>query len=489
MKRTVLILAVLAAFAFFGNTLGLSQQSGVTNIAGGRGGNEFSDPEPAAGTRVTEVRIRAGDTIDALQMVYAPASGPGFTADQHGKMGGRLNIFRLDPDEYIVGLAGRHGDTIDSLRIITNKKTSPTYGGGGGSRNFQMEVPGGTQAIGFIGRSGDTVDAIGLVYAPLPRRRSGYGDQGITGQYLQTQVFGGRGGRIFSDQDVPAGVRVAEIRISAGDTIDSLQMVYLLPNGRTVEGTRHGGSGGRLRVFPLEGDEYVIGLSGRSGDTIDSLRIVTNRKTSPTYGGSGGSRNFQVEVPNGNQAIGFAGRSGDTVDAIGLTYTALPVRRGGGGGGMYGGGQGSAGQYEQTQISGGRGGQPFSDQDIPAGARIAQIRISAGDTIDSLQMVYLLPDGRTVQGQRHGGSGGRLNIFQLDQGEYVIGIFGRFGATIDSLGIQTNRRASPIYGGGGGSRDFRVNVPSGTQAVGFAGRAGSTIDAIGLTYARMATRR
>jgi hypothetical protein len=496
MQRIMLVLVAMATLIFFGNTLGLSQQSGATNIAGGRSGDEFSDPVPATGTRVVEVRIRAGDTIDALQMVYAPASGPGFMAGQHGANGGRLNIFRLDPDEYIIGLSGRHGDTIDLLRIITNKKTSPTFGGRGGNRDFQIEVPNGTQAIGFTGRSGDTVDAIGLVYAPLPRRSGRgfgglFGDQGISGPYQETRLFGGRGGRPFSDQDIPAGTQISEVRISAGDTIDSLQMIYVLPNGRTVEGERYGGSGGRQRVFRLDPDEYITGLSGRSGTTIDSLRIITNKRTSPTFGGRGGSRDFQVEVPAGNQAIGFTGRAGDTIDAIGLTYTQLPRRRGGGGfgGGVVGGGQGNAGQYEQAEIYGGRGGRPFSDQDIPAGARITEIRISAGDTIDSLQMVYVLPNGRTVEGERHGGSGGRPATFRLNPGEYVIGIFGRHGDTIDSFGIQTNRRSSPIYGGRGGSRDFRINVPSGTEAIGFAGRAGDTVDAIGLTFTRMGVRR
>jgi hypothetical protein len=108
-------------------------------------------------------------------MVYALAVGSGFMGDQHGGSGGRLSVFSLDPDEYITGISGRYGDTIDSLRIQTNKRASQLYGGGGGNRDYRLEVPRDTQAVGFVGRSGNLVDAIGLIYVPIQRRRGLFG--------------------------------------------------------------------------------------------------------------------------------------------------------------------------------------------------------------------------------------------------------------------------------------------------------------------------
>lgn len=175
MRRAVLFGMVVAAACIFGTALGLSQQSGSTNFMGGPGGREFSDPEPSAGARVTEVRIRSSDAIDAVQMVYALAVGSGFMGDQHGGSGGRFSVFSLDPDEYITGISGRYGDTIDSLRIQTNKRASQLYGGGGGNRDYRLEVPRDTEAVGFVGRSGNLVDAIGLIYAPIQRRRGLFG--------------------------------------------------------------------------------------------------------------------------------------------------------------------------------------------------------------------------------------------------------------------------------------------------------------------------
>ncbi len=295
-----------------------------------------------------------------------------------------------------------------------------------------------------------------------------------------TQIFGGRGGDEFTDFSPPAGSRVVEVRIYAGDTIDSLQMIYSLPDGRTTAGSKHGGRGGNPNTFRLDADEYITGISGRFGNTVDSLRFHTNRRTSPNYGGRGGSQDYRAEVPSGYQAMGFKGRAGNTIDAIGLVYS--PASRSSRSSNVM-----SPSGGNQTTLAGGRGGNPFSDRP-PQGARLAEIRVRAGDAIDAIQAIYVTQDGRIQDGQRHGGGGGRENIFRLDSGEYVVGLSGRFGKTVDSLRIETNRRSSPLYGGRGGSQDYRIDVPAGTLAIGFVGRSGKTLDAVGLNYDTLSSR-
>jgi len=315
MRRAAWIGAVIVAVLLCTEMPGRSQQVGATPIFGGRGGSDFTDLQPAVGTRVIEVRIWSGDRIDSVQLVYAAPNAGESLGVRHGGSGGRMSPLRLQADEYITGISGRYGDNIDSMRIHTNRRVSPLYGGRGGDRDYAVQVPSGMQAVGFAGRTGDLVDAIGLIYVPIPRQREQ--------RFPQTQLAGGRGGRAFSDQDIPVNARVAEVRIQSGDLIDSVQLIYVLPDGRYVDGVRHGGRSGRASSFRLDRDEYIIGIFGRCGDNIDSLAIQTNKRSSPIFGGRGGNRDYRLTVPSGNQALGFAGRAGSYLDAIGLTYTRI----------------------------------------------------------------------------------------------------------------------------------------------------------------------
>jgi hypothetical protein len=283
-----------------------------------------------------------------------------------------------------------------------------------------------------------------------------------------TIVAGGSGGNAFSDNEFRSGGRILEIRVFAGQWIDGIQIVYELADGQIVTGSRHGGSGGRQNSFRLDPDEYITGISGRYGERVDSFQIRTNRRTSPMFGGSGGNRDYLIEVPYGEQGVGFTGRSGIYLDAIGLLSMRVNLR-----------------QTTESTIYGGRGGSAFSDKDIPQGARISEIRIQAGNGIDGIQAIYTLRDGRTQEGPYHGGRGGRRNVFRLDSDEYVIALSGRYGINVDSIAIQTNKRTSPVYGGGGGDRDFKIEVPSGFMGTAFCGRSGEMIDAIGLVYERI----
>jgi hypothetical protein len=89
---------------------------------------------------------------------------PGSPLDLHGGAG-----FNLDPDEYLIGISGTFGDHINSIMFYTNKRTSPTYGGSGGTDTFSYTAPTGQRIVGFFGRAGDNLDAIGVLYAPIEK--------------------------------------------------------------------------------------------------------------------------------------------------------------------------------------------------------------------------------------------------------------------------------------------------------------------------------
>ena len=75
--------------------------------------------------------------------------------------------FELDRDEYIIGIAGRYGARIDSIRFYTSKKNSAVFGGGGGAVEFGYTAPAGQKIVAFFGRASDNLDAIGVMYAPI----------------------------------------------------------------------------------------------------------------------------------------------------------------------------------------------------------------------------------------------------------------------------------------------------------------------------------
>jgi hypothetical protein len=321
MKKRILIAGLISIVAVMcGATWAVAQQARVTEIAGGPGGVAFLDQEPPQGARVIEVQVHSGVNVDSVQLVYMLNDGRTVMGPQHGGEGGGLNVFHLDADEYLTGISGRSGIYIDSIRFLTNKRTSPTFGGGGGNRDFEVDIPANAQATGFVGRAGSYLDAIGLTFIPLRHRP--FSDVAVVQQQGQTSLAGGSGGNEFID-DAPPGSRIVEVLVRGGNFVDSVQMIYDLPGGRLQEAARHGGSGGSAGSFRLEPGEYITGLSGRCGNQVDSLRIHTNRRTSKLFGGGGGEREFRIDVPDGSQATGFSGRSGLYVDAISLTYARL----------------------------------------------------------------------------------------------------------------------------------------------------------------------
>jgi hypothetical protein len=144
--------------------------------------------------------------------------------------------------------------------------------------------------------------------------------------YAELGPSGGSGGRAFSDlaeieslQGTP--FRVAEVRVSHGKSVDSVQMVLQIFGAQSTERPlkKHGGDGGTIAVLRLGEDECIIGISGKYGRVVDSLRVHTNLRPSPiTYGGKGGDAEFNYWAPTGTEIIGFYGREGRIVDAIGV---------------------------------------------------------------------------------------------------------------------------------------------------------------------------
>ncbi|MBI5256544.1 MAG: hypothetical protein HY855_08600 [Burkholderiales bacterium] len=138
------------------------QAGGLTVMgpSGGFRGREFSECT-LAGTgeprTITELRVRAGAFVDAIQLVYSDGS----TSPWHGGRGGTLHTMVLAPDERIVVIGGKYGDFIDSLYVRTSKGRSQVFGGRGGKAVFHYAAPPGMWLHGVWGLAGRHVQALG----------------------------------------------------------------------------------------------------------------------------------------------------------------------------------------------------------------------------------------------------------------------------------------------------------------------------------------
>ena len=129
---------------------------------------------------------------------------------------------------------------------------------------------------------------------------------------------GGNGGREFIDYAAPVGAMLREIRINAGFYVDGIQLVYSDADGVLVEMPHIGGKGGLHHTLTLDADEYVTGVSGRCGRYIDSIRIQTNKRSTDSFGGSGGGEEYHYEAAANGEIVGFVGRADWYVDQLGV---------------------------------------------------------------------------------------------------------------------------------------------------------------------------
>ena len=119
----------------------------------------------------------------------------------------------------------------------------------------------------------------------------------VAQQATATEVVGGPGGNAFLDPEPEPGARVVEVQVHSGEYVDSVQLVYMLSDGRTVMGPQHGGPGGQLSVFHLDADEYLTGASGRAGAYIDSIQFQTNKQNLPHVRRERGKPRFPRRCP------------------------------------------------------------------------------------------------------------------------------------------------------------------------------------------------
>lgn len=130
---------------------------------------------------------------------------------------------------------------------------------------------------------------------------------------------GGNGGKPFEAYAIPEGARLTAFHIFAEWVVNAIQFEYARADGSTGSNPPIGGLGGEHHVFYLDEDEYLTGISGKSGWYVDSIRLHTNKRESPLFGGASGEREYAFNAPTGHEIAGLFGRSDWYIDALGVT--------------------------------------------------------------------------------------------------------------------------------------------------------------------------
>lgn len=188
--------------------------------AGGNGGKPFEHYEVPTGTRLTAIHVFTEWVVNAIQIEYAGANGASEGRPPIGGLGGEHHVFYLDEDEYLTGISGRAGWYIDSIRFHTNKRQSPTFGGGGGDREYTFEAPERHEVVGFFGRSEWYIDSLGVYVRPRVEAETVAADQMLEEADDEAESWMELTGE---GQALPASVVVKREVVASNEALEELE--------------------------------------------------------------------------------------------------------------------------------------------------------------------------------------------------------------------------------------------------------------------------
>ena len=125
------------------------------------------------------------------------------------------------------------------------------------------------------------------------------------------------GGGEFADKELPKDARVIGVKVRHGLLVDGVELLYKTSDNKNGSLGWHGGFGGDADSFLLDEDEYLIGISGRTGDNVDSICFITNKRSSRIFGRNGGDKAYEFKWL-GEEIVGFHGHSGQYIGQIGV---------------------------------------------------------------------------------------------------------------------------------------------------------------------------
>ncbi|RIB10931.1 hypothetical protein C2G38_2204818 [Gigaspora rosea] len=119
---------------------------------------------------------------------------------------------------------------------------------------------------------------------------------------------------------------VKQIKIRHGNCIDAIQFFYkVTTNDKTysIDGNKHGGSGGKGTIIKFEDGEYILAISGQYGNNLDRLKFINYIPSKKhvrlcTISGKHDSTLFDISPATGTVYACFFGKSNNLITNIGM---------------------------------------------------------------------------------------------------------------------------------------------------------------------------
>ncbi|KAB5589822.1 hypothetical protein CTheo_6746 [Ceratobasidium theobromae] len=270
------------------------------------------------------------------------------------------------------------------------------------------------------------------------------------------------------DDDPRALGPVSSVSICSGRMVDGLKLKY-------IDGTQSNqhGKGGKAHDFLLDSGEHItevlVWMGIESGISwIYGIQFITTRgKVSRHYGGSQGQPT--VLRSKGGVLVGLRSTTREHPELRGYRLTGIQaiwrhdiIR--------------AAPKQDDifSDYIGSELGAPFNDRVLIGNSRsmnISAVEIGSGTSIDYIRLTYdsdQTGEATSCQTMYHGSSidsGGRIQKFSLEPGEYITAISGRYTKErITRLGFTTNKmRSERLEFGGAEGEEFIRKAPSGAK--------------------------
>jgi hypothetical protein len=277
-------------------------------------------------------------------------------------------------------------------------------------------------------------------------------------------------------------VGICSIDICFGDSVDFIQVTYLLSNGLCRQAPRHGSDSCQPQLHTItldtQANEYITKIEGSTkGSLVNHLTLHTYRPgyEHRTFGpfGKPGTFNYTIE----GFIVGLYGRYENLVRTIGAYYLD---------------------SLKQTQLYGVQPGVGIAagfddkiDAYVPPIVGISKLYIWHGRKINAFQVEYVLLSGHTVLSEKHGGEGSlpaKLTIITLAKGEQIVKLRGKKDRTyytyLDEISFITKNKYGyyKVYGPFGYGSLFSDKVEFSGNICGFFGSTSIYVYGFGMYY-------